>query len=147
MRMIGQNPTEAEVQDLVNTVDMDGTGDISFPEFLQIMAIKNDQEILEMQISEAFRTFDQVSSVSVLFEFYSEFCFQDGSGYVSRQELSTVMTHLGMSVTQEEIEVGFDNVVAASDLDDVQGILDEADVDGDGQINYTEFYNLMTNTN
>ena len=57
------------------------------------------------------------------------------------------MTHLGMSVTQEEIEVGFDNVVAASDLDDVQGILDEADVDGDGQINYTEFYNLMTNTN
>ena len=68
MRMIGQNPTEAEVQDLVNTVDMDGTGDISFPEFLQIMAIKNDQEILEMQISEAFRTFDQVSSVSVLFE-------------------------------------------------------------------------------
>ena len=58
-----------------------------------------------------------------------------------------MMTHLGMSVTQEEIEVGFDNVVAASDLDDVQGILDEADVDGDGQINYTEFYNLMTNTN
>lgn len=57
------------------------------------------------------------------------------------------MTHLGMSVTQEEIEVGFDNVVAASDIVNVQGILDEADVDGDGQINYTEFYNLMTNTN
>ena len=66
MRMIGQNPTEAEVQDMVNTVDMDGTGDISFPEFLQIMAIKNDQENLEMQISEAFRTFDQVSH---LFEY------------------------------------------------------------------------------
>ena len=29
----------------------------------------------------------------------------------------------------------------------VQGILDEADVDGDGQINYTEFYDLMTNNN
>ena len=66
MKMIGQNPTEAEVQDMVNTVDMDGTGDISFPEFLQIMAIKNDQENLEMQISEAFRTFDQVS---YLFEY------------------------------------------------------------------------------
>ena len=58
-----------------------------------------------------------------------------------------MMTHLGMSVTQEEIEVGFDKVKTASDIDDVQGILDEADVDGDGQINYTEFYNLMTNTN
>ena len=61
MRMIGQNPSEAEVQDMVNMVDMDGTGDISFPEFLQIMAIKSDQENLEMQISEAFRTFDQVT--------------------------------------------------------------------------------------
>ena len=60
MRMIGQNPSDAEVQDMVNMVDMDGTGDISFPEFLQIMAIKSDQENLEMQISEAFRTFDQV---------------------------------------------------------------------------------------
>ena len=59
MRMIGQNPSDAEVQDMVNMVDMDGTGDISFPEFLQIMAIKSDQENLEMQISEAFRTFDQ----------------------------------------------------------------------------------------
>ena len=31
--------------------------------------------------------------------------------------------------------------------DCVQGILDEADVDGDGQINYTEFYDLMSNNN
>ena len=40
MKMIGQNPSEAEVQDMVNMVDMDGTGDISFPEFLQIMATR-----------------------------------------------------------------------------------------------------------
>ena len=46
---------------MVNIVDMDGTGDISFPEFLQIMEIKTDQENLEMQIAEAFRTFDQVT--------------------------------------------------------------------------------------
>ena len=61
MRTFGQNPSEAAIQDMVNMVDMDGTGDISFPEFLQIMAIKSDQENLEMQISEAFRTFDQVN--------------------------------------------------------------------------------------
>ena len=66
MRMIGQNPSEAEVQDMVNMVDMDGTGDISFPEFLQIMAIKSDQENLEMQISEAFRTFDQVKCAHLI---------------------------------------------------------------------------------
>ena len=60
MRMFGQNPSEAEVRDMVNMVDMDGTGNISFPEFLEIMAIKTDQENLEMQIAEAFRAFDQV---------------------------------------------------------------------------------------
>ena len=26
-----------------------------------------------------------------------------------------------------------------------QGMIDEADVDGDGQINYEEFYNMMSN--
>ena len=30
---------------------------------------------------------------------------QDGSGFVSRQELSTVMNYLGMTLTSEEIEV------------------------------------------
>ena len=102
MRMIGQNPSEAEVQDMVNMVDMDGTGDISFPEFLQIMAIKSDQENLEMQISEAFRTFDQVRRRK---RNVHQCESQDGSGFVSRQELSTVMNYLGMTLTAEEIEV------------------------------------------
>ena len=102
MRMIGQNPSDAEVQDMVNMVDMDGTGDISFPEFLQIMAIKSDQENLEMQISEAFRTFDQVRRRK---RNVHQCESQDGSGFVSRQELSTVMNYLGMTLTPEEIEV------------------------------------------
>ena len=57
------------------------------------------------------------------------------------------MTYLGMSVTPEEIEVRCGEDTDHHDHVHVQGILDEADVDGDGQINYTEFYSLMTNTN
>ena len=45
---------------MVNLVDTDGTGNISFPEFLKIMEIKSEAENFEVQISEAFRTFDQV---------------------------------------------------------------------------------------
>jgi len=38
MRSLGQNPTEAELQDMINDVDADGNGTIDFPEFLTMMA-------------------------------------------------------------------------------------------------------------
>lgn len=40
MRSLGQNPTEAELQDMVNEIDADGDGTIDFPEFLTMMARK-----------------------------------------------------------------------------------------------------------
>jgi calmodulin len=40
MRSLGQNPTEAELQDMISEVDADGNGTIDFPEFLMLMARK-----------------------------------------------------------------------------------------------------------
>ena len=37
MRRGGQNPTESEVQDMINTVDVDGSGFLEFPEFCLMM--------------------------------------------------------------------------------------------------------------
>lgn len=41
MRALGQNPTEQELQDMINEVDLDGSGVIEFPEFCQMMKRMN----------------------------------------------------------------------------------------------------------
>merc|ERR1712228_797528 len=87
MRSLGQNPSEAEIQDMVNQVDKDGTGMIDFPEFLSMMSLKQESENAEDEIREAFQVFDG-----------------DGNGFTNRQELACVMGNLGETLTQEEIQ-------------------------------------------
>ena len=78
MRSLGQNPTEAELQDMINEVDADGNGTIDFPEFLTMMARKMRDTDSEEEIKEAFKVFDK-----------------DGNGFISAAELRHVMTNLG----------------------------------------------------
>merc|ERR1712106_610381 len=84
MRSIGQNPSEAEIADMINQVDKDGTGSLDFPEFLMMMCLKSDVENAEDEIREAFQVFDG-----------------DGNGFINRQELACVMGNLGIELSPE----------------------------------------------
>merc|ERR1712167_440585 len=75
MRSLGQNPTEAELQDMINEVDADGNGTIDFPDFLSLMARKMKDVDTEEELVEAFKVFDK-----------------DGNGFISAAELRHVMT-------------------------------------------------------
>ena len=48
-------------QDLINTVDKDGTGNIDFPEFLMMMKLKVQDQNQEEDIRMAFTVVDNVS--------------------------------------------------------------------------------------
>jgi calmodulin len=113
LRSIGENPTDAEVQDMINEIDFDGNGSIEFPEFLRMMAKKVSDLYAEDEIREAFQFFDR-----------------DGNGFITRHELKSVMMNLGEKLTDQECDQ----------------LVEEADLDGDGVINYEEFYYLMAST-
>ena len=96
MRSLGQNPTEAELQDMINEVDADGNGTIDFPEFLALMARKSDGGDSGEEIRAAFRVFDK-----------------DNSGKISAAKLRHVMTNLGEKLTDEEV----DEMIREADTD------------------------------
>jgi len=112
MRSLGQNPTDAELQDMINEVDKDGNGEIDFPEFLSMMAKKFRDTDSEEEIRQAFQVFDK-----------------DGNGYISATELKAVMESLGEKLSDKEVDA----------------MIKEADLDGDGGINYQEFVNVSGN--
>ena len=78
MRSLGQNPTEAELQEMINDMDVDGQGIIEFSEFLNMMARKMKDTDGEDEIMEAFKVFDK-----------------DGNGFITAAELKHVMENLG----------------------------------------------------
>uniref|UniRef100_A0A8C9PU37 EF-hand domain-containing protein n=1 Tax=Spermophilus dauricus TaxID=99837 RepID=A0A8C9PU37_SPEDA len=88
MWSLGQNPTEAELQDMINEVDADGIGTIDFPEFLlTMMARKMKDADSKEEIREALCVFDK-----------------EGNGYINAAELHHVMTNLGEKLTDEEVD-------------------------------------------
>ena len=81
------NPTDSELQDMINEVDSDGNGTIDVAEFLTMMARMMKNTDSEEEIRETFKVFDK-----------------DGDGLISVEELRLVMSSLGEEMTEEMVE-------------------------------------------
>ena len=114
MKSIGQNPTAAELQDMINEADSNRNGQIELHEFIDLMAKKINESDKEDEMMDAFSIFDR-----------------DGDGYITIAELQLVLTYLGEEGNNEEINQ----------------MIQEADLDRDGKVNYLDFKKFMINEN
>ncbi|XP_068813539.1 centrin-2 isoform X1 [Struthio camelus] len=113
MRALGFEPKKEEIKKMISDIDKEGTGKISFNDFLVVMTQKMAEKDSKEEILKAFKLFDD-----------------DETGKISFKNLKRVAKELGENLTDEEL----------------QEMIDEADRDGDGEVNEQEFLRIMKKT-
>lgn len=111
LRMLGLNPTMKEVQNMINEIDQNGDGMVDFDDFLTFLrrSYKKPDEV-KTELKKAFQVFDM-----------------NKDGFISREELHSVLTKMGEQLTEEEVDE----------------MMEEADKNGDGKIDYEEYVETM----
>ncbi|KAF0882943.1 CALM protein, partial [Crocuta crocuta] len=96
MEALGEKLSEDQLKAMIATVDADGDGVISFPEFLEEMAKRTKDWGSKAEMREVFRAFDL-----------------DGDGRISVDELKQAMAKMGESPSHEEL----DAMIQGADVD------------------------------
>jgi len=113
MRALGFEPKKEEIKKMISDIDKDGSGNIDYQEFLEMMTTKMSEKDSKEEILKAFRLFDD-----------------EEKGKISFRNLKRVAKELGETMTDEELHE----------------MIEEADRDGDGEINEEEFMRIMKKT-
>lgn len=86
LQSLGQNPTEQELEEIINEVDIDGNGEVDFNEFVLLMSKRVKATEQEDTLSDAFKIFDH-----------------SGNGELVADDLFQVLTKLGENINMDEI--------------------------------------------
>merc|ERR1712057_120559 len=87
MKALGCEPKPGEIEKMISDVDDDGSGEIGFPEFLQMMTHKILNKDPKDDMLKAFRLFDD-----------------DGTGKVSFKNIKRVAKETNQTLTDEELQ-------------------------------------------
>ncbi|GAB2227533.1 hypothetical protein Droror1_Dr00009355 [Drosera rotundifolia] len=114
LRSLGLKPSEDQIDALIQAADKNSNGMVEFSEFIALVSP-------DLIPAKCPYTEDQLKQLFNMFD-------RDGNGYITAAELAHSMARLGHALTQEELT----------------GMIKEADVDGDGCINFQEFAQAIT---
>merc|ERR1712100_158101 len=110
LRAFGQNATDEEVQKMIDEVDIDKTGTITFDEFVVMIVLRMEDAMMsdQAQVRQAFDVFDM-----------------DKTGLITTTELQRALN--------KRVNGGY---ITAKEADDM---IKAADKDGDGAVDFEEF--------
>jgi len=111
MKLLGQSPSKDELEQIVEAVDVDGSGSIDFDEFLIMMVMQLKEEnksASDEEVNEIFRLFDK-----------------NGDNFLDWDELNNALMSITADPPVEKWEV--------------DAIYNEIDKNGDGVIDVEEF--------
>jgi calcium-dependent protein kinase len=115
MEKAGIKDIPKDLLEIMKEVDADGSGVIDYTEFLAA-TLSRRQYIQEDVVWSAFRVFDL-----------------DGNGKITREELAQVLSGELSNVEQ----------AMQMNRDEIERIIKEVDQDGDGEIDFQEFFAMM----
>ena len=110
--------TEGDIRKIIKEIDVDGNGSISVDEYMNNMKDKTNKDAIH-------RALIQRSSIRKEFHKYDA----DGSGYITKDELKQVL--------KKKSKIDFSEY-------QIQELLEDADMDDNGKIDYEEFVVMMT---
>merc|ERR1712141_710053 len=114
LRAVGFRPSKEELQEILEEIDEDGSGEIEFGEFCQLCAKflveEPDEETMKAELKEAFRVYDK-----------------EGQGFITTIQLREIISEVDQNLSSEDLD----------------GIIEEIDEDGSGTMDFDEFCQMM----
>ncbi|OWR44239.1 troponin C type IIIa protein [Danaus plexippus plexippus] len=114
LTMLGHQITDDYLQEIIKEVDVDGSGELEFEEFVTLASrfmVEEDAEAMQQELKEAFRLYDK-----------------EGNGYITTQVLREILRELDDKISAEELDM----------------MIEEIDSDGSGTVDFDEFMEVMT---
>lgn len=113
LKMMGQTVNRSILKQVIEEVDVDGSGELEFNEFV-LLATKfmneEDEEEMKKELKEAFRLYDK-----------------NGEGFIPTSVLREILKELDDKLEDEELD----------------GMIEEIDADGSGTVDFDEFVEMM----